>query len=138
MAAPPPTAWLCTKILGDKLCIGCWQIPESLGDSPVCAGEMEEKTLLQLLDDAEPPPTDGCMAVQLCLPRTRPAEDMIEGPRKLAASVQPTGVSTESVAQANGVLLQMEVQVRGTGQGAVTSPKDWTVPPLVLTLSPIR
>ncbi|EPQ05939.1 hypothetical protein D623_10003524 [Myotis brandtii] len=59
------------------------------------------------------PPTDGLgvgngMAVQLGLPRVRPAEDITEGPGELAAVAQATGVSEEGVAHASGALLPVE------------------------------
>lgn len=41
---------------------------------------------------------------------------------------QPTRVSEESLAQANGVLLCVGVQVTGIRQEAVTSPKGWKAP----------
>lgn len=52
----------------------------------------------------------------------------MEAPGKSSAVVQPTGVSEERLAQANGMLLPEEVQVTGIGSGAMASPEDWKAP----------
>lgn len=103
----------------------------------VCRGNEGENAASLIVGMMQSPPhmTLAMAWLSSCAcPRTRPAEDMIEGPREISSwRAQPTGVSEENLAQASGVLLQVEVQVRGIRQGAVTLPKDWkAAPPLVM------
>lgn len=57
-------------------------------------------------------------------PRSWPAKDVIKGPRDVIGCWPNPQESEESLAQANRVLLWVEVQITGIGQRAVMSPED--------------
>lgn len=96
-------------------------------------GENATSPIVGMVQSLPLPPQMAPAMAWLSSPRTRPPEDVIEGPRGISSCWPSPQESGESMARANGMLLQGEVQVRGIGQGAVTLPENWKAPTPMMT-----